>query len=99
MSTYIQLVKWTDQGIATLRDVPNRERRASERADELVGTHTTWFTLGEWDAVNFIEAPDDETAAARALEIAGHGNIRTVTMRAFSLDEFKQILARIDDGT
>jgi len=95
MTTYIQLVKWTAQGIETLRDVPTRERVASQRASSLAGSHTTWFTLGEWDAVNIIEAPDDETAAARALEIAGHGNIRTATMRAFSLDEFKAILARI----
>ena len=95
MATYIQLVKWTSQGITTLHDVPDRERVASSTAESASGSHTTWFTFGEYDAVNFIEAPDDEAAAARALEIAGHGNIRTVTMRAFSLDEFKGLLARI----
>ena len=45
MATYIQLVKWTDQGIRTLHDVPRRERAAKARAADAEGTHTTCVTF------------------------------------------------------
>jgi uncharacterized protein with GYD domain len=52
----------------------------------------TYWTLGPYDVVAVIEAPDDETATAFALASGAQGNIRTTTMRAFDREEFQQII-------
>lgn len=92
MPTYIILSKWTDQGIRDVDQVADRERSAKQAAADMSGAHTVYFTLGEYDAVNIVEAPDETAAAAYALEIASHGNIRTTTMRAFTEAEFLALL-------
>ena len=92
MPTYIILSKWTDQGIRNVDQVADRERSAKRAAADMSGAHTVYFTLGEYDAVNIVEAPDETAAAAYALEIASHGNIRTTTMRAFTEAEFLALL-------
>ena len=92
MPTYIILSKWTDQGIRNVDQVADRERSAKRAAADMSGAHKVYFTLGEYDAVNIVEAPDETAAAAYALEIASHGNIRTTTMRAFTEAEFLALL-------
>ncbi len=91
MPTYIILARWTDQGVAKLDEVAQREQGAKQAARTINGSHTVYFTLGEYDAVNIVEAPTEEAAAAYALEIASHGNIRTTTMRAFTEEEFLRL--------
>lgn len=94
MPTYIVLAKWTDQGMRNVDQVAAREKSAKRAANAMSGSHTVYFTLGQYDAVNVVEAPDEETAAAYALEIGTHGNIRTTTMRAFTETEFVELLNR-----
>ena len=94
MPTYILLSRWTDQGIKNVDQVANREKGATAAAAGMQVSQTLYFTLGEYDAVNIIEAPDDDTAAAFALEIGTHGNLRTTTMRAFTAPEFLDLLAK-----
>jgi uncharacterized protein with GYD domain len=86
------LAKWTDAGIRNVDNVADREQAAKRAASQMEGSHTVYFTLGEYDAVNIVEAPTEEAAAAYALEIGTHGNIRTTTMRAFTEVEFAQML-------
>lgn len=92
MPTYIILSKWTDQGMRNVDQVANREKSAKRAATKMSGSATVYFTLGEYDAINIIDAPDERAAAAYALEIASHGNIRTTTMRAFTEGEFMDLL-------
>lgn len=92
MPTYIVLAKWTDAGIRNVDKVTDREEAAKQAASQMEGSHTVYFTLGAYDAVNIVEAPTEEGAAAYALEIGTHGNIRTTTMRAFTEVEFVQLL-------
>ncbi|MCL4534858.1 MAG: GYD domain-containing protein [Bacteroidetes bacterium] len=42
-----------------------------------------------------IDAPDDQTVAVGVLRQASQGNLTTQTMRAFSEDEFAQIVSRL----
>jgi uncharacterized protein with GYD domain len=92
MPTYIIVSKWTDQGMRNVDQVADRERGAKRAAADMSGSQKVYFTLGEYDAVNIVEAPDETAAAAYALEIASHGNIRTTTMRAFTEVEFLDLL-------
>ena len=94
MPTYITLIHYTEQGVKTFKDQPNRlaeARKAFEAADGKL--LSLYLTMGQYDAVAIGEAPYDETAAKLALGIAGRGNIRTETMRAFTEDEARGIAA------
>lgn len=95
MPQYIALIDWTDQGVRNYKDTVDRYE-AAENAFGSLGVHFTdiWWTLGAHDIVATIEAPDDETLAAALLAVAGQGNIRTTTLRAFSRDEARAIIAK-----
>ncbi|MEQ1614334.1 MAG: GYD domain-containing protein, partial [Hyphomicrobiaceae bacterium] len=54
-----------------------------------------YWTLGSHDIVAICDAPDDETATALSLSIASRGNVRSETLRAFTGDEMKKILAKM----
>ena len=54
-----------------------------------------FWTLGQYDAVAIVEAPDDVSATALRLCVAKLGNVRTQTLRAFSAAEMKNILGKV----
>jgi uncharacterized protein with GYD domain len=54
-----------------------------------------YWTLGSHDIVSIVEAPDDQTLAAALLTVAGQGNIRTTTLRAFSADEMRDVISKV----
>jgi len=53
----------------------------------------TYWTLGSYDFVSIVEAPDDATVTAGLLVLGAAGNARTVTMRAFDASEMEKIVA------
>ena len=53
------------------------------------------MTMGGFDMVSVIEAPDDETLAKHVLTVAASGNLRTVTMKAFPEDKYRSIIANL----
>lgn len=96
MGTYIALSSFTDQGIRSVKDTVKRADAVKEAAKKFGASMTQiYWTLGKYDLVVTIEAPDDESATAFALAIAGSGNVRMQTLRAFSKDEMSGILAKI----
>jgi uncharacterized protein with GYD domain len=51
------------------------------------------WTMGAYDVITLLEAPDDETAASLVLRVAAAGNVRTTTMRASDADQMTDIIA------
>jgi uncharacterized protein with GYD domain len=96
MPTYITLINYTQQGVENMKDSPKRLAAAKE-AMEATGLKFKAFylTLGRFDAVLVGEAPSDEAVAAFALAQAGHGAVRTETLRAFTEEEYRQIIASL----
>ncbi len=96
MATYITLLNYTDQGAKNMKGVPERVL-ANRQALENIGgrLHSYRLTLGEYDAVVTIEAPDDEAYATFVLNIAAQGNIRTTTLKAFTEEESFRILGNL----
>ena len=96
MQAYITLFKWTDKALADIKGFPERTR-LNRAAAEKVGCRVIglWVTEGEYDIVGVWEAPDDQTAAAFALTVASKGYATSQTMRAFSEDEFAQIVGKL----
>lgn len=96
MGTYIALSSFTDQGIRSIKDTTKRADAVREVATKFgASMPQLYWTLGKYDLVAIIEAPDDESATAFALAIAGAGNIRMQTLRAFNKDEMNGILGKM----
>jgi len=96
MATYIVLGQFTDQGIRNVKDTSKRADAAKELAKKLgAKVRDLFWTIGRYDVVLIIEAPDDETIMTFGLSSGKLGNVRTETLRAFSQDEIKQILGRV----
>ncbi|MGH8829566.1 MAG: GYD domain-containing protein [Polaromonas sp.] len=96
MGTYIALFSFTDQGIRSVKDTTKRADAAKEAAKKFGASLTQiYWTLGQYDVVSIIEAPNDESATAFTLSIGAAGNVRSQTLRAFSKDEMNGILGKM----
>ncbi len=96
MATYVSLINYTDQGIKTIKNSPNRLDAVRKMIGDMGGELKDFYlTLGAYDLVVVVEAPDDETGAKIFLAIGAAGNVRTTTLKAFSEDEYRRIIAAI----
>jgi uncharacterized protein with GYD domain len=96
MPTYVALIDWTEQGVRNFKDTVDRYEAASGQLEGLgVNFKEIYWTLGAHDIVSVIEAPDDQTLAAGLLAVAGQGNIRTSTLRAFNADEMRSVIGKV----
>ena len=83
------LTKLTPEGLQTIRNNPARIREVNRELEALGATVTAqWATLGEYDFVNVIEAPDAETIARVSLELGSRGTSRYETLTAIPIDDF-----------
>ncbi len=96
MPTYINLVSWTDQGIRNIKEAPQRID-AFRKTVEAAGGKLTGFyvTIGKYDIVTIVEAPSDEAIANIALNTGSKGSVRTESMKAFTEQEFRNILSKM----
>ena len=96
MGTYIVLVNSTDKGAVNVREVPNRQQTSRDTAAKLgIVRKTVYMTLGPYDFVQIIEAPNDEAVAKYVLSVNSKGNVRTTTMRAFDEPEHIEFLKNL----
>ena len=95
MPTYVVLMNWTEQGAKTASETVDRYEAAK---DDLARRGLTikdiYWTIGPYDIVTLVEAADDETVTAGLIGLTSQGNLRTCTMRGFSADEARGILAK-----
>jgi len=95
MATYIVLFSFTDQGIRNVKQLPERIKAGAAAAEKLgIKVKDRYSTMGAYDAVLIVDAPNDEAVTTWVLSIGSHGNNRTQTMRAYSVDEMDRILAK-----
>ena len=98
MPTYISLVNYTEQGVTNITDSPDRLDDAREFAESMGGKLKEWYlTFGENDAVVIAEFPDDETYAQFMLAVNRTGNVTTTTLKAFTEDEYRDVIAGIPE--
>ena len=88
MPTYITLSNLTDQGIRNMKDLSRRLQNAEQTFEQMgAQLREVYMVMGQYDYIVIAEAPDDETMARVSLTIAGQGNVRTQTFRAFDRSE------------
>ncbi|MDP8951322.1 MAG: GYD domain-containing protein [Actinomycetota bacterium] len=96
MPTYVSLINWTEQGIRTVRDTLNRRGQTEALAEKHgVRLEQVYWTVGPYDVVAILEAPDDESATAMLLELGSAGNLRTTTLRAYDDEAMSGIIQRL----
>jgi len=96
MATFIILVRFTPQGIGSIKESPKRLEAAKQAFRAMGAELKQWYLVsGQYDAIVIGEAPDDETAMKLALLIGSQGNVRTETLRAFTEDEYRKIISSL----
>lgn len=92
MPHYILLDELTDQGRKAAKDSPSRARAAQKEAEKIGGKVTFYYTFGKYDTVGILEAPNDEAALTFVSNLVSLGNIKTTTLKAFTLEEAEKII-------
>ncbi len=96
MATFIVLGNFTDQGVRSIKESPKRAEAFKAMAKKVgVTVKDIYWTLGHYDIVTIVEAPDAATATSLGLAIASLGNVRTETLTAFSGEEIGKILGKM----
>lgn len=96
MPTYVTLLRYTQKGIESIKDGPARLDAAKKAFAALGGSLKGFYlTTGQYDAVAIGEFPDDRTMARAALAGGAQGFLRSETLRAFTEDEYRQIIASL----
>lgn len=96
MATYVVLSKYTQQGIGKIKESPARIDAVRQTARAMGAELKAWYlVMGRYDVVTIWEAPSDETVAKLLLAIGSLGNVTTETLRAFTEDEFRKIVAAL----
>jgi uncharacterized protein with GYD domain len=94
MTTYIMLANWTDRGLQAVTDGPKRLDNVKKMLADMGGRmQSLYLTMGQYDLVGIFDAPDDAIAARFILMLGQVGNVRTVTMKAFPEEAYRQIIA------
>lgn len=95
MATFIVLANFTDQGIKNVKESPDRYEAFQAMAGKLgLTVQNVYYTVGQHDMVLVVEG-SDEAATAVLLKVGSLGNVRTQTLRAFSVAEMRKIIDKV----
>lgn len=93
MPIFILLSTLTQQGVQTIKSNPERLRQVNQDVQELgCKVLHQWATLGEFDFVNVVEAPDLATVAKVSISLAARGSTRIETLPALDVEDFLRAL-------
>jgi uncharacterized protein with GYD domain len=94
MPLYILLSTLSTQGVQTLKANPDRLQEVNGDIEEL-GARVLhqWATLGEFDFVNVVEAPDIATVAKISIALGARGSTRIETLPALEIGELVSALS------
>ena len=97
MPVYVSLVKFTREGITTMKDQGiARSDKVKKNIEGLGGKLLdAYYCLGEYDVVAILEFPDNKTAMKAAVKNASIGHISIITMPAVTRDEWAKLLRQV----
>lgn len=89
MPLYIMITNLTDEGRKTVKTNPHRIKEVNKEAEAMgVKILAQYVALGQFDFLNILEAPNNETIAKVATELGSRGTLTTSTLAALTLDEY-----------
>ncbi len=94
MPTYIMLSTLTDEGRKTVKMRPERIKEVNDEIEKMgAKVLEQYAVLGEYDFVNILEAPDNETISKVSIELGSRGTIQLITLAAMPIDELAGTLS------
>ncbi|MCX7911835.1 MAG: GYD domain-containing protein [Dehalococcoidales bacterium] len=95
MPLYVMMTNLTDEGRRTVKTNPDRIKEVNKEVEAMgVKIIAQYVTLGQYDFINILEAPNNETIAKVATELGSRGTIQTTTLAALTLDDFIKTLKK-----
>jgi uncharacterized protein with GYD domain len=96
MAKYVSLINFTAKGVEKIKESPRR-LDAFKGLCESMGVKVEGFylTMGRYDLVVIVDAPDAETAAKVILTTGSAGAVKTETLQAFSESGYKKIISEL----
>ena len=89
MATFIMITRLTPEGVQTIKNNPQRIKEVNQEIEQLgAEVKAQWATLGQFDFVNVVEAPDEQTMARISLELGSRGTARYESLPAIPVDDF-----------
>ena len=77
MPTFLMLSTLTPEGVQTVKNNPQRIKEVNKEVEQLgASVKAQWATLGQFDFVNIVEAPDEQTMSRVSLELGSRGTAR-----------------------
>jgi uncharacterized protein with GYD domain len=93
MPTYVMLTNLTPEGVQTLKNNPKRVQEVNKEVEQLgVTVRDQWATLGQYDFITIVEAPDDKTMAKVSVELGSRGTMSSQTLAAMPVEELTEAL-------
>jgi uncharacterized protein with GYD domain len=93
LPTYIMLTNLTSDGVRTIKNHPGRVHEVNREMEQLgVKVVSQWATLGQYDFVSVVEAPDENTMAKVSVELGSRGTTANHTMTAIPAEDFTKNL-------
>jgi uncharacterized protein with GYD domain len=89
MPTFVMLTTLSPEGVQTVKNNPSRIKEVNKEVESLGATvKAQWATLGRFDFVNIVEAPDESTMARVSMELGSRGTARYESLAAIEIDDF-----------
>jgi uncharacterized protein with GYD domain len=89
LPTFVMLTTLSTEGVQTVKNNPSRIREVNKEIESLgASVKAQWATLGRYDFVNVVEAPDEKTMARVSMELGSRGTARYESLAAIPIDEF-----------
>lgn len=96
MATYVTTLNYTQQGFKGIEETTKRAAALKTAAKKMgVKVIDIFWTMGQYDGLLILEAPNDEAATTLMLHLGALGNVHTTTVRAFHAAEMDKILAKV----
>ena len=96
MAKFISLVKYAAKGIENIKESPNRLDAVKQLSESMgASVEAFYLTMGSYDIVLIMDAPNSETAAKIILAVTSGGAVSTETLTAFSEEEYRQIISEL----
>jgi uncharacterized protein with GYD domain len=93
MATFVMLTNLTTEGVQTLKNNPGRVQEVNKEVEQLgVKVKEQWATLGQYDFITVVEAPDEQTMAKVSVELGSRGTMKSQTLAAMPAEQLAQAL-------
>jgi len=95
MPLYVMMTNLTDEGRKTIKTNPQRIKEVNREVEAMgVKVIAQYVTLGQYDFINILEAPNNETIAKVATDLGARGTLHTSTLAALTLDDYIKTMSK-----